>query len=308
MRIEPRLDVRDLQVILAIAAAGTTARAATTLHLTQSAVSRALTLAEDKLGTPLFARTPRGLVPTAAGARLIGGAGPVLAQLAQLEAHAVAPAAGRVELRLACECYTAYRWLPSVLAQLRERLPAVDIAITLGRIAEPVDSLLDGTLDVALLTTAAVTHPIEDAPLFADEIVFVVAATHPLAQRRELTKRDLREHPLITSTHAAPAESRWLLREVFGRSVPRLEFMRLPLTEAILDVARAGMGIAVLSEWVASAQLGSDLVALRLATGPVLRPWRIAYRPAFAEHARVLAQALAGSAPRLYAARRAHAK
>jgi LysR family transcriptional regulator for metE and metH len=303
-RIEPRLDVRDLQVVLAVAAAGTTARAAKALHLTQSAVSRALTLAEDKLGAQLFARTPRGLVPTEAGARLIGGAGPVLAQLAELETQVVAPAV-RVELRLACECYTAYRWLPSVIAQLRDQLPAVEVAISLDRIAAPVDALLDGTLDVALLTTAAIQHPLEDAPLFSDEIVFVVAASHPLAQRPALTRRDLRDHPLITSTNAAPAESSWLLAEVFGRSVPQLSFIKLPLTEAILDVARAGMGIAVLSEWVASAQLGTDLVALRLATGPILRPWRIAYRPAFAEHARVLAQALEGSPPRLYAARRA---
>jgi LysR family transcriptional regulator for metE and metH len=65
------------------------------------------------------------------------------------------------------------------------------------------------------------------------------------------------------------------------------------------------MGIAVMSEWIAGTHLSNDLIALRLATGPILRPWRIAYRPAFGEHARVLAQALAGSAPRIYASRRA---
>jgi LysR family transcriptional regulator for metE and metH len=301
----PRLDVRDLQVILALAAAGTTARAAQRLHLTQSAVSRALTLAEDKLGVKLFARTPRGLVPSEAGARLIAGAGAVLAQLAELEAQAVAPPIAPVVLRLACECHTAYRWLPSVLAHLRERLPGVEVAISLDRIATPVESLLDGELDVALLTTAAIQPPLAEAPLFDDEIVFVVGASHPLARRRSLTRRDLRDYPLIVSTNAAPGESRWLLTEVFGRSVPQLEFLRLPLSEAILDVARAGMGIAVMSEWIAGTHLSNDLIALRLATGPILRPWRIAYRPAFGEHARVLAQALAGSAPRIYASRRA---
>src|SRR5688572_22893302 len=52
----PRLDLRDLQVALAIEKAGSTARAAKLLHLTQPAVSRALLLAESKLGLPLFQR------------------------------------------------------------------------------------------------------------------------------------------------------------------------------------------------------------------------------------------------------------
>lgn len=51
--------MRDLQVVLALAAAGSTASAAAALHLTQSAVSRALLLVEDKLGVRLFARSER---------------------------------------------------------------------------------------------------------------------------------------------------------------------------------------------------------------------------------------------------------
>ncbi|MET0388531.1 MAG: LysR family transcriptional regulator, partial [Polyangiales bacterium] len=67
----PKLEVRDLQLALALAAAGSTARAATRLHLTQPAVSRALLALEDKLATPLFERRKPGLVATAAGERLL---------------------------------------------------------------------------------------------------------------------------------------------------------------------------------------------------------------------------------------------
>src|SRR5689334_17872409 len=81
----PRLGVRDLQVLLAVARARSTARAAETLHLSQSAVSRAILSAENKLGARLFDRTVRGLAPTPAGRRLIDAAGPFLAQLADLE-------------------------------------------------------------------------------------------------------------------------------------------------------------------------------------------------------------------------------
>jgi len=303
--LEPRLDVRDLQVVLAVSAAGTTARAAQRLHLTQSAVSRALQLVEDKLGLPLFERTPRGLVPTAAGARLIAGAGAVLAQLAELEALAVEPAPAPTRVRLVCECYTAYHWLPSALTQLRARLPGLDVVVALERSTDPVAALADDEIDIALLTTSPVRPPLEEAPLFEDEIVFVLSAAHPLAARPALSRADLRAQPLIASSSAGAAERRWFLRKVFGKQVPRLDFIQLPLTEAIVDVARAGLGIAVLSEWVASAHLGPDLVTRRLATGPIARPWRIAHRRGHAEVARILAGALAGLAPRVYAPRRA---
>ena len=101
---KPLLDVRDLEVVLALAAAGSTAGAVSMLHVTQSAVSRALAVAEDKLGVRLFERTARGLAPTDAGQRFIAGAGPMLAQLADFERRVRAPAASPMRVRLVCEC------------------------------------------------------------------------------------------------------------------------------------------------------------------------------------------------------------
>src|SRR5262245_51664415 len=105
-----RLDVRDLQLVLAVASAGSTVKAASALHLTQSAVSRGLLLAERKVGRPLFERTARGLTPTAAGQKLLSGATAVLEQIANLEREVSSPGDQPTRVRLVCECYTAYRW------------------------------------------------------------------------------------------------------------------------------------------------------------------------------------------------------
>jgi LysR family transcriptional regulator for metE and metH len=300
---KPRLCVRDLEVVLALARAGSTVKAAATLHVTQSAVSRGLLLVEEKLGVRLFRRTARGLSPTSAGQRLIEGAGPVLAALAQLEARVGAPGAKPIELRLACECYTAYRWLPSTLASLRQGWAgqhAFDVRLAPEHTAAPVVALAAGQLDVALLTTASVRAPLLERPLFTDEIVFLLSAAHPLASKTALTRRHLTSYPLITSNHASRAENRWFLSSVFGASVPRIEFLQFPLTEAIVDAARAGMGIAVLSEWIAAAYLPSPgLVLKRLQRGPLERPWRMAFRRDAAASADLLALALAGAAPRV---------
>lgn len=285
---------------MALAQAGSTVRAAARLHLTQSAVSRGLLAVEDKLGARLFQRVARGLVPTPAGQRLVAGTGPVLAQLAELERHARAGLDGRVTLRVVSECYTAYRWLPSTLAALRPRMASLEIALAFEHTGAPAAALANGDVDVALLTTAKLARGLVEEPLFRDEIVFVVAATHPLADRTGLTVADLCGFPLITSTSTPEAERRWFLSRVFPKTPPRLEFLRFPLTEAIVDAARAGMGIAVMSEWIATPYLAAgDLVARRLRGRALERPWRIAYRREVAEPARQFMTAIAGAPPRV---------
>jgi LysR family transcriptional regulator, regulator for metE and metH len=271
--------VRDLRVALAVAEAGSTSKAAAVLHLSQPAVSRALLSLEEKLATPLFERTARGLAPTSAGRVLLAGATKLLAELGDLELRVRMPVRAPMRLRLVCECYTAYHWLPSALRALRETLPDLEIALALEHTLEPIQGLLDGDVDVALVTTATVPKgEVSDRRLFSDEIVFVVGRDHPLASRKTLTRADLRAYPILTG-QSPQGEVRWFTTRVFGRTKPRLRVERFPLTEAIVDVARAGMGIAVLTEWIAQPHLASgDLVAKRLASGPILRPWRIAWR------------------------------
>ena len=97
---------------------------------------------------------------------------------------------------------------------------------------------------------------------------------------------------------APDGEVQWFFTRVFGSARPRLKLERLPLTEAILDVTRAGVGVAVMSEWIALPHLTKgDLVAKRLATGPLRRPWRIAWRAEAAEAAARLFPALEATIP-----------
>ena len=232
---------------------------------------------------------------------MIGGAGAVLAQLVELERQAETPASAPVRLRIVCECYTAYRWLPSTLASLRRSVGSVEVSLAVEHTQAPIEALLAGDIDVALLTTAPVRGALQELPLFSDEVVFVMSSAHPLAARGTLSARDLGEHPLITSTQTPKAEQRWFAGRVFGRTKPRLEHLQLPLTEAIIDAARAGMGIAILSEWIASPYLGGgDLVVKRLRGRPLRRSWRMAFRREVAGEAKRLAAALENAPPRLY--------
>ncbi len=297
-----RLDARDLRLMLALATAGTTAGAAATLHITQPAVSRALLSAEGKLGVRLFLRTSRGLEPTPSGQTLLQSAERLLTDLSDLEHRIRAPAAPPLRIRLVCECYTAYHWVPSTLKRLRADTPDLELVLAVEHTSDPITALEAGEIDVALVTTAHVSRRrLVQRPLFSDEVLFIVSSASDLAKRSALTRDDLRSRALLTS-HLPTPDLHWFNKAVTVRGDRPLRFQHLPLTEAILDFARVDMGIAVLSEWIAAPHLqGGDLVAKRLASGPVRRPWRIVWRREFEDGALRLLAALEQSAPRVRA-------
>ncbi|MCW5830855.1 MAG: LysR family transcriptional regulator [Labilithrix sp.] len=295
---KPALDVRDLAVIMALAREGSTARAAPQLHLTQSAVSRALAAAEHKLGVRLFERTVRGLAPTRACETLVDGSRAVLAELVDLERRARSPAPKKTKLRVVCQCYTAYHWLPTALSTLARIGLSVSIAVEHTR--DPVAAVAAGEIDVALLTTGSPPKNagMDAKPLLSDELVFLVAREHALASARSITPGDLIDHGLLSNTVPA-AQGAWFLRRVFGRKRVRLRYREMPLTEAVVELTRAGEGVAVMSEWVAMPYLErGDVLGKRLASGPLLRPWTIAYRREHVDAATRLRDVLATTAPR----------
>lgn len=288
--------MRDLRLVLAIGTAGSTAAAAEVLHLTQSAVSRALAVAEAHAGAALFARTSRGLVATEAGEVVLAQAPDILSDLTALQRRLRDPQPRPRRLRFAAECVMAYPWLARVVLHLQRTTPSIELSMPLDVGDTIVESLADRHLDAAMLTSrppAGVTS----RKLFHDELVFIVGDHHPRAGARHLTRDDLLADTLLAST--ARAGDRWFLRKVFGKRQAPLRVKRFPVTEAIVEFARAGLGIAVLSEWVANAYLGpgSGLHALPLDSGRLERPWRLSHHKDQAPVADALADAILASRP-----------
>lgn len=295
--VAPQLEVKDLRVVLAIASAGTTAAAAVRLHLTQSAVSRALALAERHAGVQLFERTPSGLVPTAAGQWLEASAARLLADLTAVEQSLRLPVEIPERVRLVAECYMVYPWLAPAAVRLRRTLPRLSLAIAFEHTHQAVSALASGKVDVALLTSKAPARMLS-RPLFEDEIVFLVAQDHPLAARPHIEPADLLSHTLLVSTNLE--EARWFCKKVFGRPSVALDAYRLPVTEALVELARAGLGIAVLSEWVARAYLNAPdhgLRVLRLRSGPLSRSWILAYPRSASGVSELLLEAVVAARP-----------
>jgi LysR family transcriptional regulator for metE and metH len=287
------LEVRDLRLVMALARTRTTKAGAELLHLAQPSVSRALLSLEERLGVRIFERTPHGLELNEAGARLHARAPELLGALRELERSLRGGPEVRACIDLVCECHTAYHWLPSVLRTLATTQPHLELRLRIEHTQDPLSALHRGEVSAALMTSPVrADAQLEVEPLFADETVFLVSAAHPLAKRKHLSPRDLRSHRLMSSP-PTPSEARWFMRTVFGRARPRLQLQTIPLTEAIVELARAGLGIGILSEWMSAPYLAQgDLVARRLAKGPLRRPWSLVWRKELGAAGEALHQAL----------------
>ena len=153
------LEVRHLKLVREVSAAGSLTRAGAALHLTQSALSHQLRDIESRLGAPLFLRVGKRMVLTPAGERVLQSAEEVLATIERTEdaIRHLSGGAKRGLLRLTTECYTCYHWLPALLKRYRAAHPQVDIRIDGAATADPIAHLLDGRLDVAI-----VSDPVRD--------------------------------------------------------------------------------------------------------------------------------------------------
>lgn len=255
-----QVEPRHLELVRTIAETGSLSAAAKRLFVTQSAVSHQLRDVEERAGQRLFIRG-RAIRMTAAGSMLLARAAPLLRELARFQAQGDAPPR---RLRISTGCYTSYHWLPEAVRRLGVEFPDVEVQLVLEATRAPVAFLDAGKLDIAITTDAPQQKRFARRALFEDELLAVVAPHHPLARGKRVTPEQLgRECILVYDAPLAELDV-WTRFLRPARVRPRA-LHRVPLTEAIVHLARANMGVGVLSSWIAAPyEAQGGLVTLRL--------------------------------------------
>jgi LysR family transcriptional regulator for metE and metH len=268
------LELRDLRIVEAITKEGGLTRAAARLNISQPALTYQLRAAEQRVGTDIFRRVGRRLVITPAGERLLRLARLVADEMAHAEEDIRTHATTYV-LRLSTECHTCYHWLPARTRELRDAFPGVTVKIVLEATRQPLPALLEGSLDLAIVASP-VRHPrLAYRALFEDDLVVIVHPDHRLATRRWARPEDLRDEVFLSYLGNENAVLNRLLRP--AGAIPR-EVHSVPLTEAIVEMVKAGMGVGVLARWAVAPQVEEgSLRALPLTSRGFKRRWGAAF-------------------------------
>src|SRR3990170_7458778 len=186
-----------LQVFYTVAKRLSYSRAAEELYISQPAVSRHVHALEKDMGSKLLGQIGNRVYLTDAGRIVFDYAQKVFALTE--EAHrALAELEGveRGYLRLGASSTPGIYLLPPVVALFRERYPGVDISLYIGNSQQIEGRVLKNELDLGFV--GARFLPELQVQLFVhDQLVLVVPAGHPFAEREPVSPQDVEREPFI---------------------------------------------------------------------------------------------------------------
>ncbi len=256
-----RLTLRQLEVFVATAHAGSTRAAAGRIARSQSAASAALAELEAALGSQLFDRVGRRLLLNENGQALLPRAHALLGQAAELEGlFGGEPAA---PLHVAASFTIGEYLLPDLVASWTREQPQSRIRLRIANTSEVVAAVAGFEVDVGFIEGLQ-THPdLVVRPWLRDELVIVAAPQHRLAGARAVSARQLSAATWILREHGSgtrQATDSWLLEHLDRQQIG----FELGSTEAIKRLVAAGAGLGCLSRHAVAQALDAGwLVELR---------------------------------------------
>jgi LysR family transcriptional regulator, regulator for genes of the gallate degradation pathway len=185
---------RHLRAFVALAALHHMPSVAENLGVTQPAVSLAVRQIEQRIGVRLFERTPRGMIPSAAGAALALRMQRVLAEIRHAVAEIAAlRGAARGTVTVGALPLGRTRLLPESIAAVIGKYPGLRIATLEGSFEALAAGLRAGQLDFIFgaLRPAEYASDLQGEPLVMDELAIVARRGHPWAERKHFSPEDL---------------------------------------------------------------------------------------------------------------------
>jgi DNA-binding transcriptional LysR family regulator len=240
-----RMDLRQLEILQAIAETGSFTACGRKLHVSQSAISRQILLLEEELGEPLFLRVGRQVRMTPAAESLV--------QLGQRVFLDVRETVGAITdrtrelrgtLRLSGGMTVCLYVFPPLLKHLRRVHPQLDVRLTVTTAGRSVQEIRGGRVDAGLLTLPVQESDMVTVPVMREELLLVTTPTHPLARRRKVAPRDLDGQPFVL--FEVGSATRKVIDQFFAtEKIEPTIVMDTENVEIIKAMVKTGMGVGI---------------------------------------------------------------
>jgi DNA-binding transcriptional LysR family regulator len=246
------MDLRQLEIIRAIAETGSFTAAGDKLHVSQSAISRQVLLLEAELGEPVFHRIGRRIRITPAGESVLQLSHRVFQDLQDtVSTISDTRESLRGTMRLVGGMTVCLYVFPALLPQVRRTHPDLDLKITVGSGERSIALLRSGAADLGLVTVPVDATDLVSLPMLKEELLLITYPAHPLARKRDIRSTDLNRQPFIL--FETGSITRQLVDEFFSREGidPKI-VMETENVEIIKAMVHHGLGISIIP-WQAAA-------------------------------------------------------
>ena len=287
------MDIRQLELFLAVLESSGVTRAAEKVHLSPGAVSVQIRELARELKTELFVRSGKRIVPTAQAYRLAEHARAVLAQMRAIEQEfANDPAQDTRPFHFATGATTLIHSLGGPLRRLRRNYPKAEIRVTVAATEEMVAGVIDRRFDLALISLPFSEENLRLLPLFEEELLGLRPAT---VQTRGSAVANIQPEALERVPFLLyPKRSN--MRSIIDRFLSELGIsvrvvMEADDTEAIKRLVEAGFGYSILPQYALRGQPRA-FQTFRVAGRRLVRHQALAMPKT--DHPRALTESIAG--------------
>ncbi|MEL0620931.1 LysR substrate-binding domain-containing protein [Psychrobacter proteolyticus] len=286
----PKITLKQLAVFVSIYQTGSTSRASEELHLSQSAVSNALTELESRLQMPLFERVGRRLNQHPNAHPIYIQAQAILGQSLTLE-HYHQYQAGQIHIGASTTIGNYV--LPSLLGKLYEALPDANVDMYIANTQEVVSEVEQLNIDIALVE--GMPRPVDMKAIEQREwrtdtlVIFAkrdskwlknVATYSEDEDCSQLSINQLAQLPLLV--REAGSGTRQIIDEQLLKYLPNAEVVKaIHQSEAIKHMVSADIGLGCLSQHVIETELATgELVQVNVAGIDLSRTWWLVWHKA----------------------------
>jgi LysR family hydrogen peroxide-inducible transcriptional activator len=254
--------LRQLECFCAVARAGSFTKAAEDLGIAQPSLSEQIARLEQSLGAALFERLNRRTELTPLGEAILGKAQALLEDAAALPEHFERAREGvHGPLRVGAIPTILPYFLTPLLKEFMDRCPEVDLHVREGTTADLVAQVLDGVIDVAVLSLPVAGAGLVMKELFRDPLFLAVPEGHPLAAADKVQLRRLSQERLLIlkDGHCLRDETLAVCDRARARFTGHFEADQF-LT--IFELIRAGFGVSIVPEMARGLSQGCRLIEL----------------------------------------------
>ncbi|MFI6571748.1 LysR family transcriptional regulator [Nocardia fluminea] len=250
----PDLEVLDL--LVSVAELGSLGAAARRHGISQPAVGMRISALERRLRLRLVDRGPTGSALTDAGAAVVELGRPVLAAgLALMDGVADLHRGLSPQLHVIASKTIADHRIPQWLAALRKLRPELAVELDVANSQQVTTAVRDREIVLGFVEGPQAPAGLGSRVLVADELVVVVAPTHPWATRTHpVSPRELADTPLVwREKGSGTRDTVWTALQIHG--TPARPAAELGSAAAILATTRSGLAPAVVSRLIVAHEL-----------------------------------------------------